>query len=131
MFLTGAALASEAEPNAAQLEREYKQPPTIALVMPLGVPQLAQRRWARGATYFLIQGGGFALGSYATNRMYDASEAEDLDGERYWKMWSFAGIATGTATWFVSVMDGSRYNQVQTEAYYQRAVEWEQARAGM
>ena len=122
--LAGPAVASETEDAD-----EYKQPKAIALVAPLGVPQFAQKRWVRGATYLAVQSGGFAFGSYATNRMYDATEAEDFDGERTWKMLSFAGIATGTATWFISVVDASHYNQVQTEAYYQRAVEWEAAQA--
>lgn len=124
------ALLSLAHAEDEPTEATYRPPPAIALVAPLGVPQLSQRRWLRGATYFAIQGGAFGFGSFATNRMYDASEAEDIEGERTWRMWSFAGIATGTATWFVSVLDASRYHQVQSEAYYHRAVEWEQARAG-
>ncbi|HJN75170.1 MAG TPA: hypothetical protein QGF58_14670 [Myxococcota bacterium] len=123
-LLSAVALASEDEP-------EYKSPPSIALVAPLGVPQLSQRRWGLGAMFSLLQVSGFTFGGVATNRMYAAGELEDYEGERTWKMLSFAGIATGTATWFISVLDASRYHQVHSQAYYQRAVEWDRARAGM
>ena len=123
-LLSAVAFASEDEP-------EYRPPPSIALVAPLGVPQLSQRRWGLGATFSLVQVGGFTFGGVATSRMYAAGELEDYEGERTWKMLSFAGIATGTATWFASVLEASRYHQVHSEAYYRRAVEWEQARARM
>ena len=110
-------------------DEAYRPPPTIALVAPLGVPQFAQRRPLPGLAFFAVQGAGIGFGSYASVRMWQATELEDIDAERSWRMASFGGIATGAAGWFVSTLEGSRYHQVQTEAYYQRGLAWEQAQA--
>ncbi|MCP4805042.1 MAG: hypothetical protein GY913_17255 [Proteobacteria bacterium] len=109
--------------------REYKPPPTFALVMPLGVPQFAQRRPLPGLGYMAVQGAGIGFGVYASTRMWQATAIDDLDAERSWRMASWGGIAGGVAGYFVSTLDGSRYNEVHSQAYLERASAWESAQA--
>lgn len=109
----------------------YKQPPTIALVLPLGVPQFTQRRPGAGAAFLAVQGVGIGLASYSSVEMWRAVALEDIDAERNWRMASMGGVALGVGGWFGSALEGSRYNDVHGRQMYANAVAWEAAQAGL
>ena len=117
--------ARAAEDTGPQLH----QPRAFTIVMPFGTPQYVMGRPKAGAIFTGAQLAGFGFGTFASVRMWQSFNAEDYDAERSWRMASWAGIATGGAAYFGSVLHGSRLYQLQGEQMELAARQWETQQA--
>lgn len=105
--------------------------PGFTVVLPLGVPQLAEGRTRRGLIYGGLQLAGLGLTTTALVQMRSlAVSGDDLEAELRWRMISAGSTAFTAGTWFASTLEASRYRQVQLEQMQTALVAWDAARAG-
>lgn len=105
--------------------------PGFTVVLPLGVPQLAEGRTRPGLIYGGLQAAGLGLTVTSLVRMRTlAIDGTDVDAELRWRMVSAGSTAFTAGSWFASTLDASRYRQVQLEQMQAALVAWDAARAG-
>ena len=104
--------------------------PGFAVILPLGVPQLAEGRTRRGLIYGGLQLAGLGLTTTALVQMRSlAVSGDDIEAELRWRMVSAGSTAFTAGSWFASTLDASRYRQVQIEEMQAALMAWDAARA--
>lgn len=104
--------------------------PGFTVILPLGVPQLAEGRTRRGLIYGGLQLAGLGLTTTALVQMRSlAVSGNDIEAELRWRMVSAGSTAFTAGSWFASTLDASRYRQVQIEEMQAALMAWDAARA--